>query len=68
MTATLNYIERLIEEQRAEIGVHRELVNRHEAHVERLEEIVDELEELKRTAQKEATPTPKPERKAKVGS
>lgn len=68
MTATLTHIERLIEEQRAEIGVHRELVNRHEAHVERLNDIVDQLEELKRTAQKEATPTPKPERKAKASS
>lgn len=60
MNATLIHIDRLIDEQRAEMAVQRELVNRHEAHVERLIEIIDELEELKRTALKESQPTPKP--------
>lgn len=54
MTKTETAITELLMEHRHNLAQERELVSRHEAHCERLEEVIAQLEELQAVAAQEA--------------
>jgi hypothetical protein len=58
-------IAEFITEHRVNLAQERELVSRHEAHCERLEEVIAQLEELQAIAAQEAA-TPKAKAHAKA--